>query len=641
MVKVILIALFVSFLVPGIAKDSLQVFTYDQIVQNYIGGRFKTTLMRDDVADAYGDQYSGKVGCTTCQLIGKYKSPNSDAQLYLSANHVEDVSVKSNLVPIGPIIIGRNRKGFKIEMHQNEIVELNINYTILPKDNPSFLLHENEPELIDWVEKGRIKEYGDIFHALFLGCVGMFILFSFSTYFFYRGKDVLFYGLYALMLFIYFGVDYGLHNSLMYGPSGHYMKRLAHPAMFFFYILFLRAWINDRVHFPKLYSLYHYSLLFLIVVFIVFLFSFPPYNRSLFDSLNQYYQLLAGVVAIYLIFLMARLKPPLYTFLISGHLFLTFGSLAAIVLSAYDFQIGFIIPLHWMMIGILCELIIFSAALGYRMQLSNAEKLSIQNALIGEMQKNKEILESRQDELKQIVKKTEAKFIEEERDKIRAEISLNEKMVELDLLRNQMNPHFIFNSLNSIKSFIIKNKPRIAGDYITKFAALMRLILANSKELEITLSKELEAVCLYIELEQIRMGDQFDFKLIIDESIDPDVTFIQPLILQPFIENAIWHGLRYLDKKGSLSINIEQDNEGVRIVIEDNGIGRSASAKKKKLNFIKSKSYGIDITKERLSKKYKGEYSLFITDLLIHEEEPGTRVELILPLLIESGHEQN
>jgi hypothetical protein len=157
---------------------------------------------------------------------------------------------------------------------------------------------------------------------------------------------------------------------------------------------------------------------------------------------------------------------------------------------------------------------------------------------------------------------------------------LSKQLVELKIkaLQSQMNPHFIFNSLTSISSYILKNDQRKASDYLTKFAKLMRKIIDASKASVIRLEEEVKMLELYIELEQLRLDYTFDYKLELSESIDK-YNYIPSMIIQPFVENAIWHGLQSKQEgKGLLSIRFEKSTTKetyIICIIEDNGIGRS------------------------------------------------------------------
>jgi sensor histidine kinase YesM len=171
--------------------------------------------------------------------------------------------------------------------------------------------------------------------------------------------------------------------------------------------------------------------------------------------------------------------------------------------------------------------------------------------------------------------------------------------VEMMALRSQMNPHFIFNSLNSIRYFVISDQKEKAKEYITKFSKLLRTILNFSKEETITLQEEIEVLKTYLEIESARFDDSFKYEFIVDESIELEGIRIPPMILQPYIENALLHGLRNSNREDKeLIINILEEKESVRISIRDNGIGRKES---KKLNSTNpNKSFGTQITDQRI-----------------------------------------
>lgn len=216
----------------------------------------------------------------------------------------------------------------------------------------------------------------------------------------------------------------------------------------------------------------------------------------------------------------------------------------------------------------------------------------------------------------------------------------NEKKIltlEQDMLRNQMNPHFIFNSLNSIKLYIINNEKEHAVYYLNKFSKLIRKILIASKEKEITLAEELETMKLYINIENIRFSNEIEYTTHIEDDIDLEGIKVPSLILQPFLENALWHGLstKKDDKKIELSISKTNANSVV-IAITDNGIGRIEAEKIKNSKLIKRKSVGIALTNQRLSnffKNYPGNYSIEIKDLYDENNEPtGTCVKLNIPV---------
>ncbi|RAJ11214.1 tetratricopeptide repeat protein [Arenibacter echinorum] len=209
---------------------------------------------------------------------------------------------------------------------------------------------------------------------------------------------------------------------------------------------------------------------------------------------------------------------------------------------------------------------------------------------------------------------------------------LANNLLALKSLRSQMNPHFIFNALNSVNNFIAKSDERSANRYLSDFSTLMRAVLENSDEDFIPLSKELELLELYTKLEHSRFSDKFDYAIIVDEDIDIDAFQIPPMLLQPYIENAIWHGLRYREDKGFLKIELKQkDKFALEISITDNGIGRKNSAALKTQNQKKQKSKGMGNIKKRieiLNDMYKDKVDVFISDL----ETNGTGTKVLFTI---------
>ena len=207
--------------------------------------------------------------------------------------------------------------------------------------------------------------------------------------------------------------------------------------------------------------------------------------------------------------------------------------------------------------------------------------------------------------------------------------------LELKALRSQMNPHFMFNSLNSIKNFILKAEPSKASEYLSSFAHLIRLTLQNSRERTITLSQELEALLLYIDLERMRLRGGFEFNCSVDDSIDMNVVEIPPMILQPYVENAIWHGLLHKEGARSLSISFRRENGWLSCAIDDNGIGREQANTIKSKSARKYKSMGMGITQDRvdiLNRLDSLGIELCVEDKINEDGSPsGTQVKIKIP----------
>jgi len=199
--------------------------------------------------------------------------------------------------------------------------------------------------------------------------------------------------------------------------------------------------------------------------------------------------------------------------------------------------------------------------------------------------------------------------------------------LQLAALRSQMNPHFLFNSLNSVQNLVQQNKSKEAHLYLSDFAGLIRKVLKNSDKEEVTLTEEIDTLQKYLNLEKLRF--EFDYQIDIDDTIDPNLFMLPALILQPLAENALIHGLQHKKGEKKLSVRVTKSGNEIHIIIEDNGIGIDAS-KELKTN---SNGIGLRMNEERIEmmkEKYGGNYSFKLTDLAAQGLE-GTRIEITIP----------
>jgi sensor histidine kinase YesM len=286
-------------------------------------------------------------------------------------------------------------------------------------------------------------------------------------------------------------------------------------------------------------------------------------------------------------------------------------------------------PIDIFMIGIMLEAITISIGLGYKYQIYRQERDNYNTLLISELKKNDVLKDQLNEKLSEKI----------EGHKIAEIQALYEKQVnelKLTSLLSQMNPHFIFNALNSIKLYIINHEPKIAAYYLNKFSKLIRRILEASTSKEVTLQVELETMDLYMTIENIRFSNEIDFNINVDEKLNLSAIKVPPLVLQPFLENALWHGLssKKTDKKIAVAID-KIDQNYLQIIIKDNGIGRKAAAKIKSEKTINRKSLGISLTKNRLAnfvENLKNDYSILYEDLEDNKKAIGTKVILKIPL---------
>jgi tetratricopeptide (TPR) repeat protein len=216
---------------------------------------------------------------------------------------------------------------------------------------------------------------------------------------------------------------------------------------------------------------------------------------------------------------------------------------------------------------------------------------------------------------------------------------MNHKIAEITQanLRQQMNPHFIFNTLNSIQYYMYQHDKLATNNYLTKFSSLMRKVLENSQHTSIPLRDELEALTLYLELEMIRFKDKFDFEIKVDDEIDPLLYKVPTMLIQPYVENSISHGLMPCEGKGLVKIGLKLENQYISCTIEDNGIGRDASQELKKNKESNHNSLGTQIVTSRLdlvNALYGTNLKTIYTDLKdINGEPEGTRVEIQIPII--------
>ncbi|WP_209405383.1 tetratricopeptide repeat protein [Pseudozobellia sp. WGM2] len=207
-----------------------------------------------------------------------------------------------------------------------------------------------------------------------------------------------------------------------------------------------------------------------------------------------------------------------------------------------------------------------------------------------------------------------------------AEFKAKVAETELKALRSQMNPHFIFNSLNSIREYMATNDKNRAETYLLKFAKLTRAILENSEKKWITLKQDLELMKIYIDIEAMRLNHSLEYSILVDDEVDAENTLVPPMLLQPFIENSIWHGIAKKNNNGRVDIKVKADGDFLICSVDDDGVGRQ-----KKIDTIKTNnSMGLKITKNRLEimnqlKNKNGSFQ-------VHDKEFGTRVEVKLPL---------
>ena len=227
------------------------------------------------------------------------------------------------------------------------------------------------------------------------------------------------------------------------------------------------------------------------------------------------------------------------------------------------------------------------------------------------------------------------KQILEKKSNLKVQYALKQKEtaeLKMTALQSQMNPHFLFNCLNSINNFILKNEKEEASDYITSFSKLVRKILKNSESLEISLFEELEVLEMYVSLEKTRLLGGFSFIKEIDESLNIHEIMVPPLFLQPFIENSIWHGLAGKVGEKEIVISIKKEAFDLVITVEDNGIGIDSEVMEQNRVSSKRKFFGSYATEKRIKLMHPKNSVKISTSNISSNTDSGTRVEIVFPL---------
>ena len=241
-------------------------------------------------------------------------------------------------------------------------------------------------------------------------------------------------------------------------------------------------------------------------------------------------------------------------------------------------------------------------------------------------------LKRKNEKLKREKLENEFKLQQLENEKKQAELQQQAVELEMQALRAQMNPHFIFNCLSSINRIILKNESKTASDYLTRFSRLIRLVLINSQKAMIPLEDELQMLRLYLDMERLRFKNSFDYVISFVNEIDAGAILIPPLLLQPFCENAVWHGLMQKEGQGHLTIDLSMQDNILHCIIADDGIGREKAAGLKSKSAEKEKSLGLKITTQRLAllNRDKETQTFFSIEDIVDENKnvAGTKVIL-------------
>ena len=444
----------------------------------------------------------------------------------------------------------------------------------------------------------------------------VFMLFLLSVFIYQSGKDRVFllYGLYNLFLLGYLILKNDrifpghLYTSIL--PINWAIQIVYNAYLSYFGISFL----NLKLHYPKaVKNIERLIKVFLILggigCFLALIFKDTYYFYRFF--LVVYFPLQLGV-SFYLIYLALKVTEREKYYYFAGIVsYITFAIFAFVLSATGNYYVGKFTAVSFFYIGILIEGIVFAIGLKKRVKNIYKDKFNVQKELTS-------VQKALNKELKDKIKK----------------IEIEKQLVDLEftLMTSKMNSHFLFNALNSIKLYIIENEKLNAISYLSKFSEFIRKVLETSSVKIITLEEELYISQLYMDIENTRFDGTITFSIKTDKQLNLKNIQVPPFILQPFLENAIWHGIASKKDK-EIMLSLFQKDENVFIEITDNGIGRKRAQQIKQQKNSYKKSMGLQIVTQILTNFYSDKFHLEYVDLHHENNEPkGTKVILTIPL---------
>ena len=481
------------------------------------------------------------------------------------------------------------------------------------------------------------------FYVGLIACLLFIGLFAMAQYVTNRDTIYVWYSLFLLVTCLhflrlpemFFQLDWWLPNRPTLRIA---MSSIVELAMQFFYMQFFGTLLELPRYQPRLWRWYRYLLALLAMLFLVTILGYLYWGIG--PVLLVYFSRPGGILVAFMAISMILLaglalrgQHALWRYAFVGLLILMMGGIVTLFLNRIDIpRTNIVLQMPSLFLGsaVLLEMFCFSLALGKRAFLVEEENRQIQVRYTHDLETQ---LTQRTQEVQQQSHLLEQQHIRQ------LETEFGQKLADTEMtaLRAQMNPHFIFNCLNSIKLYTLDNEADKASDYLTKFARLIRLVLENSRSELVSLQNELEALQLYIELEAMRFKQKVQFSIRVSPEIDQGYLRIPPLLLQPYVENAIWHGLMHKPEGGTVTVEVSQPQDNwLHIEITDDGVGRERAMALKSKSAGKHKSFGMQVTADRIrmiNQLYDIQTQAQVVDLVDSSGEAcGTRVELNIPV---------
>ncbi len=500
-------------------------------------------------------------------------------------------------------------------------------------------------------QEDRMRTPFLIFQSCFLGCMLFMFLYTILQFSSNHYRGYVYYAMFILANFFIFlrllEFNATLRIITSWFPQYFYcFENLLTALGLIFYLKFVEYFLETNLnqqYFQNFITIAIWVLSFLIAfdLVVIYIDPYSTYNLSIFavEKVINYSILLIALIQLFFS------QNVLSRYIILGTIALFLGIIYASYLSVSQTVVtsALMIPSNFAESGVILEILFFSVGLGHKSRVIEREKTRAQEELIMQLKENQKLQQQMNEQLEiQVKKRTDEvlrvnKHFEDQRIQ-QIQSDFQKKIIETEMaaLRAQMNPHFIFNCLNSINLFILKSKPDIASDYLTRFSRLIRLVLDNSRTQLVTLSDEITSIKLYIEMEALRFANKFGYEIIVDDNIALEDTEIPPMLLQPYVENAIWHGLMQYNGDGKITLNFSLKGNTLSVSIDDNGIGRDLAQRMKSKTAMAHKSHGMVVTAERIemiNKIYDTQATVLIIDKVGSTGIAfGTTVKIEIPL---------
>lgn len=478
----------------------------------------------------------------------------------------------------------------------------------------------------------EIKLISIILWSVTASLLMIFILISSSIYRVNKDKIFIYYAFYCFFLSAYVIYKFDFYQPYLdwiierRNPAFGFMVQVTYHA---FYMMFGIRFLEFHSYYPKIFKyLNRYSQVLIGISILGILVHFLPFISRQIYSIFFLYIFLPIHLSLAFFIIIKSLKTRAF-----ARYYFTTGSFLYMALSMYALFISskvvnnpipnWVDPIDFFYAAIILECLVFSYGLSYRIRLLHNQRLTIQK----ELEIAQQIMQEKLKEEINIQQKENLILLEQ---KQKQELITKVAFLQQKVLRSQINSHFIFNVLNSIKLFILENDAPKASLYLGKFARFIREVLDNSINDLTNLSDELKTIELYLNIEQMRFNDIFKYKIDIQENLNLIRYPFPPLLLQPFVENALWHGLMQVEKDARLIIRVYADAGGLIIEIDDNGIGYNKSMSTKKEGH---QSLGLKIVQERIehyNQSQQFEINYTITDKSDTGNKNGTIVRIIL-----------